>query len=193
VIRARRLATVAALLALLTAGSAALATPAYAHSQLLGTDPADGATVTSPISEIDLTYNERVQGTFTTVVVNGPGGVSYSEGHVQVTDDVVHQRVYPLRSGAYTVAWRAISADGHPVEGQFHFTVALPPGHEPTGGPPRSDGTTSSSGSHTGVWIGVGAGVLIAAGLIVTLLMRPRRGHDPDQSERTDSNDMADA
>jgi hypothetical protein len=49
-----------------------------------------------------------------------------------VVDDVVHQPVYPLRSGSYTVEWRVVSADTHPVQGRFEFTVALPPELEPT-------------------------------------------------------------
>jgi len=30
----------------------------------------------------------------------------------------------PLAAGAYRVKWRALSADGHPVDGEFGFTIA---------------------------------------------------------------------
>ena len=158
-----------AVLAVCAAGlTATAAVPAWAHSRLQHTDPADGATVTAQRAEVTLTFNERVHGNFTTVVVTGPGGISYSDGHVQVIDDDVHQTVYPLRSGAYTVAWRAISADGHPVEGQFHFTVALPPGHEPTAGPPTPAQPVAASARTGGgdgwLWGGLAAAVLVAAG-----------------------------
>lgn len=165
----------------------AFAAPASAHSQLLATNPADGSSVTAPIDQVELTFNECVQGTFTTVVVSGPGSASYSDGHVQVIDDVVHQKVYPLRSGAYSVAWRAISADGHPVEGQFHFTVTLPPGEEPTAGPPKPGAATKSGGGHTYAWIGGGVAALLVVGAITTLAMRPRR-HAPQKDD-----DMVDA
>jgi copper resistance protein C len=167
--------------------SLAFAAPASAHSQLLATNPTDGAAVTAPIDQVELTFNERVQGTFTTVVVSGPGSASYSDGHVQVIDDVVHQKVYPLGSGAYSVAWRAISADGHPVEGQFHFTVTLPPGEEPTAGPPKPGAATKSGGGHTYAWIGGGVAALLVVGAITTLAMRPRR----HASQKDD--DMVDA
>jgi methionine-rich copper-binding protein CopC len=111
------------------------AAPAWAHSQLLATTPADRATVTAPISEVTLTFNEPVQQRFTVVVVNGPGGVSYSHGPVRVVDTTVHQPVKPLRSGSYTVRWRVVSADSHPVEGTFGFTVALPAQGEPSARP----------------------------------------------------------
>jgi len=45
------------------------AAPAWAHSRLQRTNPADAATVTAPINEVVLTFNERVHGDFTTVVV----------------------------------------------------------------------------------------------------------------------------
>jgi copper resistance protein C len=148
----------------------ALATPAWAHSRLEHTSPTDGATVPRPMSSITLTFNERVHGDFTTVVVNGPGGVSYSRGHVRVVDDNVFQDVYPLRSGAYTVSWRAISADGHPVDGQFRFTVALPAGEEPASGPPTAVAAVrTSSGTDLWVWIVVAAAVVAMAAVLVVV------------------------
>jgi methionine-rich copper-binding protein CopC len=154
----------------------ATAAPAWAHSRLQRTNPADGATLTAQVGEVTLTFNERVHGDFTTVVVTGPGGVSYSDGHVQVIDDDVHQKVYPLHSGAYTVAWRAISADGHPVEGQFHFTMALPAGQEPSAGPPASTrplASTTGQGGDGWLWGGL-ATLVLAAAIGVPLLIRRR-------------------
>jgi copper resistance protein C len=152
------------------------AAPAWAHSRLQRTNPADGATVTAPLGEVVLTFNERVHGDFTTVVVTGPGGVSYSKGHVQVIDDDVHQAVYPLHSGAYTVAWRAISADGHPVEGQFRFTVTLSARQEPTVNPPASPSwvaAASIGGGDGWLWGGLAAAVL-AVGAVVWFVSRRR-------------------
>ncbi len=162
--------------ALVAVGTAA---PAWAHSRLQRTNPADAATVTAPITEVVLTFNERVHGDFTTVVVTGPRAKSYSNGHVQVIDDDVHQPVYALHSGAYTVAWRAISADGHPVEGQFHFTVALPAGQEPTVDPPASPSRPATAAASIGggdgwLWGGLAAAVL-TVGVVIGLLSRRRR------------------
>ena len=154
----------------------ALATPAWAHSRLEHTSPVDGSTIAVPTSSITLTFNERVHGDFTTVVVDGPGGVSYSRGHVRVIDDNVFQDVYPLRSGAYTVSWRAVSADGHPVDGQFRFTVALPAGDEPSSGPPTVVAAAAdASNPDLWVWIVVAAAVVAIAGALVGLGRRRRR------------------
>ena len=164
--------------------SLTVASPASAHSQLLATSPADGTTLSSPMAEVTLTFNERVRGTFTMVAVNGPliegsGTVSYSDGHAQVIDDVVHQKVYPLRSGAYSVAWRTISADGHPVEGLFHFTIALPAGDEPKDGPPTPAATSGQTRGKIGWFLG-GVAVVVIGGGVAALMMRRRSGkHQP--------------
>jgi methionine-rich copper-binding protein CopC len=153
------------------------ALPAWAHSRLLQTAPAASATVTAPVSEVTLTFNEHVHQQFSIVVVSGPGGVSYSDGHVQVVDDVVHQKVYPFRSGSYTVEWRVVSADTHPVQGTFGFTVALPPGLEPTAAPssPVPSRLATPVSGHRGVpwwsWL-LGAAVIATAGVVLVLMRR---------------------
>ncbi|NJC72461.1 copper resistance protein CopC [Planosporangium thailandense] len=165
--------------------AAVLAVPqaAWAHSQLLSTTPTAGATVTAPISEVTLTFNEPVHQKFSVVVVNGPGGASYSAGHVQVIDSVVHQPVHPLRSGSYTVAWRVVSADGHPVEGRFGFTVALPASLEPSAGPAAGSPAASPShpaiaaGTRTGArwpWL-LGGGVLAIGAVVVAGVAKAKR------------------
>lgn len=146
----------------------AVATPAWAHSRLEHTSPADGSTVSTQMSSITLTFNERVHGDFTTVVVDGPGRVSYSRGHVRVVDDTVFQDVYPLRSGGYTVSWRAVSADGHPVDGQFRFTVALPDGEEPSAGPPAAVNAAVPPASNAQLWTWI---VIAVTALVVTALL----------------------
>lgn len=153
------------------------ALPAWAHSRLLQTVPAVSTTVTAPVSEVTLTFNEHVHQQFSVVVVSGPGGVSYSDGHVQVVDDVVHQKVYPLRSGSYTVEWRVVSADTHPVQGTFGFTVNLPPGLEPTAAPSSpvpSRLATPVTGHRDAPWWSwlLGAAVIGTAGVVLVFMRR---------------------
>ncbi len=162
-----------------------VATPAFAHSQLISTNPVAQATVTQPTSEISLTFNEPVQGRFSTIVVNGPGGVSYSNGDVRVVDSTAHEPVLPLRSGSYTVAWRIVSADGHPITGEFGFTVNLPPELEPTDGPPTGgplaagDVPASGGPSPWWAWLAVVAALVLSA-IAVKMLLRSRgKGRRP--------------
>jgi methionine-rich copper-binding protein CopC len=159
--------------------------PAWSHSRLLRTDPADGSVVDTPVPAVTLTFNEPVKQRFTTIVVAGPGGVSFSDGAVRVVDTTVTQRVHPLRSGQYTVAWRAVSADTHPVQGEFRFSVALPPGLEPTVAPPtRSAGAPRPVAGHVNagsgsVWLAGAVGVAVVVVLAITLRRRRRPPAEP--------------
>ncbi|MFB9237798.1 copper resistance protein CopC [Plantactinospora siamensis] len=199
-----------AVLALALVGTALFAGPgagpAAAHAALQATDPRDGATVTRPVREITLTFNEPVRGRYTTVVVTGTGDAQFADGPVRVVDAAVHQAVRPLPSGAYRVAWRAVSADGHPVEGQLGFTVALPAGQDPAAGSPSAaagppsaagsadptdPGPSSASpasagvagparGTPVGQWVLLGVLALVIAAL-AALLVRRRANRQPSE------------
>ncbi|RKR91186.1 hypothetical protein BDK92_5578 [Micromonospora pisi] len=163
-------------LAVLLAGVPAAA-PAWAHSRLLGTNPADGTTVTSPVAAVRLTFDELVRADLSTVVVEDANQRRYADGPVQVLDHEMSQPVHPLGSGDYRVAWRAISADGHPVQGEFRFSVALPPGQEPAppvqpappveAAPVGATTTTPAGPDRRWWWVGGAVAlVAVAAGLI---------------------------
>ncbi|MFD0664478.1 copper resistance CopC family protein [Thermocatellispora tengchongensis] len=58
------------------------------------------------------------------VQVRGPGGDRADSGDPTVTADKVRQRVDPpQRPGRYTIAYRVVSADGHPITGELAFTL----------------------------------------------------------------------
>ncbi|GAA0252335.1 copper resistance protein CopC [Cryptosporangium japonicum] len=120
-----------------------VAPPARAHSDLEGSSPKAGSTVTSAPEAVTLTFGEVIRGNFSTVVVTGPDGVAYSDGKPDAVDTTLTQPVKPLVTGEYTVAWRIVSADGHPKQGVFRFTAdvpaapspSAPPSAAPTSGP----------------------------------------------------------
>jgi methionine-rich copper-binding protein CopC len=115
-----RLAATAAVAAALT-GVLVTAVPAEAHTTLTSSDPAKGATVTSP-AQIRLTFADPVR--FTGVVVTDARGGHHESGKSQAVDNHVTEAVAgPLAAGAYTVGWRVVAPDGHPVTGEFRFTV----------------------------------------------------------------------
>ncbi|MFY1689157.1 copper resistance CopC family protein [Plantactinospora sp. WMMB782] len=166
--------------------------PAAAHAELLTSDPRADSTVSSQLDEITLTFNGLVRGDFSTVVVTGPDGVRHGAGQPRAVDRRVRLPVEPVRSGNYRVAYRVVSADGHPIQGQFRFTVALPPALEPTAapaGPPATSGDPPASpvarvpAADTGsgaVRYGAGAAglgvALAAAGFFLVRRGRRRRG-----------------
>ena len=110
----------------LAVGAALLlgAAPAWAHSQLDGSNPANGASVATPPSSVSLTFNEDVQPGFTVITLIGPDGKDYHSGDVTETDQTVKVDALPLGpAGQYQIGYRVVSADGHPVSGKTTFTL----------------------------------------------------------------------
>ncbi|WP_433065027.1 copper resistance CopC family protein [Dactylosporangium sp. CS-033363] len=153
--------------------------PAWAHSTLLRTDPADGATVSTPLTAVALTFNEPVKQQFSTIVVTGADGKSYVDGKPHAVDRTLSQAVRPLPAGAVTVAWRTVSADGHPIEGRFAFTnsAAAAPSTDaqapPTPGPTTQAPTTQAAAPTPAAAAGDGSSGLpwaVAGGVVVVVL-----------------------
>jgi copper resistance protein C len=178
--------------------------PALAHDKLVSTSPKDGAALEAAPNEVVLTYNEAVQTSFANVVVAGPGGTNIAEGKPQVVGNKVTQ---PLKSeapnGTYTVSWRVVSSDGHPINGTFTYSIKLvvptPTKSEtPTTGPttepaaePSTPGSTpagtsdqsqADGGGSSWPWV-VGALVLIV--IIVGGVLLGRRGRQRDAGAGT--------
>jgi methionine-rich copper-binding protein CopC len=114
--------------AVLTVSSAV---PAGAHDQLEASDPPADAELTAPPVEVVLSYSADILATGTQVLVTTPDGDVDAE--VTVDGPEVRATLPPdLPGGAYEVAWRVVSSDGHPIEGTFGFTVAEQPEPAPT-------------------------------------------------------------
>ncbi|HEX2578592.1 MAG TPA: copper resistance protein CopC [Aquihabitans sp.] len=118
--------TVRLLGALLAALALALvpAGPASAHAELSTSDPADGSVVDVAPSEVTIRFTEGVSVRPDGVRVLDGDGDRVDAGTATASGDTV---VAPLDGalpdGGYVVAWRIVSADGHPVRGAFTFSV----------------------------------------------------------------------
>jgi copper resistance protein C len=104
-----------------------VASPAWAHTTLVSSTPADGAQVDIALTTIELVFSEPVDPRLVTVVVSSADGGEWQDGAPAVTEAVVTQAVRPLTGGGYSVAYRVVSADGHPVTGELKFAVAATP------------------------------------------------------------------
>lgn len=123
--RLRRLIGVAALSAAPAAGLSLVAVPAaVAHDQLVASTPADGGTVSTPLTSVELVFSNAIPGEFVQVAVTDAAGTAYQDGAPQTVGDTVTQAVQQLPDGAYTIAYRVVSSDGHPIDGTVEFTVA---------------------------------------------------------------------
>ncbi|WP_370325960.1 copper resistance CopC/CopD family protein [Euzebya sp.] len=130
---------VSVVLALVAAGAGVLlsAGPAAAHAQLEVTDPPAGATLTESPVEISLTYSEPIEETFSGVQVFDPVGQRVDAGSAAIDGAVATVPMQPLTtSGTYTVVFRVIGADGHPVESRYTFGYEPAVSGSPTPAPP---------------------------------------------------------
>jgi copper transport protein len=113
--------------ALLVALAVALALPAVAsaHATLQSTTPKFGKELQSSPRTITLHFDQIVTPVPGSILVlNGVGKNFAGPGRVEGTNLVAPVRA--LKVGAYTVRWRAISADSHVVSGVWTFGVRVP-------------------------------------------------------------------
>ena len=115
-----------ALLALMLAGAG----PASAHATLDSTDPAQNSVVATAPQAVTLTFSETVSLSGDSVRVLDPAGKPVDTGnpaHADGKGDTARVGLNSgLANGTYTVAWRAVSEDSHPVGGAFTFSIGAP-------------------------------------------------------------------
>ncbi|MER6077636.1 copper resistance protein CopC [Streptomyces sp. NPDC001833] len=123
----RALALLGTLLAALLLASAA---PASAHAALRASDPADGAVLKSSPRAVTLTFTEAVGLLDDSFRVYDPTNhrVDTSEAEHGPAGSDTARITFPkkLGTGTFTVAWRIVSADSHPVSGALTFSVGKP-------------------------------------------------------------------
>jgi copper transport protein len=112
------LAVLVGLLASLTQPSAA-----FAHAALVGSLPADGATLDQAPALLRLNFNEPVSPLVVRLI--GPGGEALAPA-VRAENSSLTITLPPLPHGTHVLSWRVISADGHPVGGAVTFSVGAP-------------------------------------------------------------------
>ncbi|MFJ3306185.1 copper resistance protein CopC [Streptomyces sp. NPDC086549] len=116
-----------AMLVLLVLGGAGTAS---AHAALRSTDPADGSVLKSAPEHITLTFTESVALLDDSFRVYDPSNHQVRTGepeHAPGSSDSARITLPgKLGTGTFTVAWRVVSADSHPVSGAFTFSVGKP-------------------------------------------------------------------
>jgi methionine-rich copper-binding protein CopC len=105
-------------------GLTLVVSPASAHTDLVSATPSSGSTLDGVPAGVELGFATSVQARLTQVVVSDTDGRDHVVGPVASFDTRVEARVDGLRPGRYTVAYRVVAADGHPVVGRYAFVVA---------------------------------------------------------------------
>lgn len=197
--RLRALLRIAGIATIATVGLTLGAATAAAHSSLVESSPADGDTVAELPAEVVLTFSDKVQTGYTEVAVLYDD-VPLGAGEPMTDGDTVTQMLGSLpadaTAGDVTVSFRIVSADGHPVDGTFTFTVEPADSGTPTddsaqdsgtaapaAGAGSDDGSTSETPTGTLVAIGVAVAAVIAVAGVAARRRLRRDGADEDSLE----------
>lgn len=182
----KRLAVIAA--AILTATALSIA-PAAAHATLQSSNPAENSVLDAAPDEVTLTFNQSVQSNFATVTVVGADGTQWGASDPVVDGSTVTVDLDGLgAAGEYTIGYRVVSADGHPITGSIPFQLtqaaaappvadldftneAVPPTPQDTEARTATDTEDTDSGFP--LWtIGAVVAVVGAAGVLFALRKR---------------------
>ena len=101
-----------------------LAAPASAHAVLQGANPAPQSNLSASPGSVTLEFTEKVDMRADGIQVLDEHLSSVQTGsptHPSGQSKVVRASLPKLGKGLYTVAWRAVSEDSHPIQGAFTF------------------------------------------------------------------------
>ena len=155
----------------LFAGVAVGATLAWAavHIRLESSVPAGGEVLTSAPELFELRFSGPVNQALSSLMLVTPAGdsVQVDLGIPGDDDRILVGDVPGLANGEYLVLWRTVSADGHPVSGEFGFTFV---------GAARDAEVAAVEVESVGVEVppsetGPAAGVVLLAGLAMVCLL----------------------
>lgn len=96
---------------------------ASAHSALIGSTPAAGSTIESLPAEVTLTFNEDLSTISPALVLLRDGQPAATLTPRVEGANLIAASPTDLAPGAYQLAYRVVSADGHPVDGTIDFTL----------------------------------------------------------------------
>lgn len=176
------------------------ASPASAHDELISTDPAADAVLEALPADVTLTFSAELLGEAGSniVEVSDAAGTVLSEGPAILDGRNAIQQLTGTATGPVRVLWRVVSSDGHPISGEFSFTVeapatpTTPPAAESTSPSPEQTMTTMTGPDESAApspapdadasdagplpWIVGGVVLLLLVGAIVAVVVSRRRG-----------------
>jgi methionine-rich copper-binding protein CopC len=155
---------------------------ANAHSGLISSNPSQGEVLDQLPQALTLTFNEElivIDGeTVNSLQLIAEGSAEKTELDVNIVGPVINgllpSGIYP--PGLYEIAYRVVSADGHPITGEISFSTqssttisSAPPEPVTTAYVDESEESTSQT------FIYILAGLLLA--FVIAIVMKKRLGN----------------
>ena len=103
------------------------ATVAYAHTPIKSVSPGKNKTAHSSVKSVRATFKAAMQTGTIEIKTSSVNVVALKSNGLRSSNKAVLRAVprTPLRSGRYTVNWRARAGDGHSEKGSWSFRVDL--------------------------------------------------------------------
>lgn len=184
---------------LMIIGSFAVGSPALAHSDEVQTQPIAGETVEAGLIDLKLTFVEDLlelgENEGSELLVTNENGAPALFTCPVAAKNVLSAVTAISEPGEYTVIWRTVSMDGHPVEGSYSFKVennngfVLDPNaiqqceyNSLIAPPPASQSDTNGEATtdQPALFWMIGIGLFIGAGIValVIFLISKNRSND---------------
>lgn len=97
---------------------------AHAHAALVATQPTEQAILSTPPTQVTLTFNEPVSAL--RMQLFAPSGTAHPL-QAEAENDQLRLALPPLtEQGSYVLSWRVMSTDGHPIGGSLLFALGQP-------------------------------------------------------------------
>jgi len=134
------------------------ASPAWAHTALSGSSPADGDVLTETPDMLHLTFSGSLEASDSlhSMRLTDAEGAERALSSPELDGEaksLMARVTEPLPNGPYTLAYRVVSRDGHPIEGEIAFRIDAPPEEEAppteTAGEPPGAGTAEPTDGAT--------------------------------------------
>lgn len=148
------------------------ATPAAAHTLLVSADPEDGATTDAAPKDVTFEFSENVDEASTQLSLTDSAGKTINTKKAQFDKTTVTVPIWVPKAGKYTVSYRLVSVDGHPVDGSVSFTTksASPQSASPAPSAADSHSSQAQHGQDNLGW-GTVIGVIGGAALLIIVVV----------------------
>lgn len=99
----------------------------WAHSKLESSIPPADSTSKEAVKQLSLSFNEKIDPTLSKLTITNDKGEKVDLAVVKVEGEaMIAELSQPLVTGSYSVEWKIVGKDGHPVKGTYSFQVEAP-------------------------------------------------------------------
>jgi methionine-rich copper-binding protein CopC len=95
-----------------------------AHTSLSSSNPTERQVVTENLEQITLNFATTIEELSTMELVKDGNKVTLEEIKVE-NQQLIGEISEPLDNGSYTILWKIIGEDGHPITGEINFSVQM--------------------------------------------------------------------